>query len=82
VDRHRDIYLERRGGDWQIVVIDVRARAHRFDVAELSIEQRDRMMAYMVDRMPEAAFKRAPELLKREAPSGVRPASFFGDQQI
>ncbi len=77
-----DIYLEHRGGDWQIVVIDGRRRAYRFDVAELSIEQRDRVMAYMVDRMPESAFRRVPELLKREAPAGVRPAGFFGDQQI
>ena len=77
-----DIYLERRGGDWQIVVLDAEQRAYPFDVAELSVEERDRVMAYMVDRLPEAAFHRAPELMKREAPSGPRPASFLGDQQI
>ena len=77
-----DIYLERRGGDWQIVVIDRSRRAYRFDVAELSIDERDRVMAYMVDRMPESAFRPAPELLKREAPAGARPAGFFADQQI
>jgi hypothetical protein len=79
-----DIYLERRGNgnDWQIVVIDRERRAYRFDVAELSIPDRDRVMAYMVDRMPANAFRPAPELLKRHASPGARPASFFGDQQI
>ena len=77
-----DIYLERRGGDWEIVVVDGRQRAYRFDVAELPVEQRDRVMAYMVDRMPETAFRRSPALLRREAPTGARPASLFSDQQI
>ena len=77
-----DIYLEQRGGDWCIVVVDRRQRAFDFDVADLSIEDRDRLMAYIVDRMPESAFARAPELLKRHAPAGARPAGFFGDQQI
>jgi hypothetical protein len=79
-----DIYLEHRGGgsDWQIVVIDNQRRAHGFDVAELSIEDRDRVMAYMVDRMPASAFHRPPELLKRRAEASARPASFLGDQQI
>lgn len=77
-----DIYLERRGADWQIVVIDAQRRAYPFDVGELSIGERDRVMAYMVDRMPETAFRPAPELLRREAPSGARPAGFLSDQQI
>ena len=79
-----DIYLEHRGGrsDWQIVVIDRQRRAYRFDVAELSIDDRDRVMAYMVDRMPASAFQRAPELLKRHASPGPRHAGFLADQQI
>ena len=79
-----DIYLEQRGGssDWQIVVIDKQRRAYSFDVAELSIEDRDRVMAYMVDRMPAGAFARPPELLKRRSADGARPAGWFGDQQI
>jgi hypothetical protein len=79
-----DIYLEQRGGgsDWQIVVIDKQHRAYNFDVAELSIDDRDRVMAYMVDRMPESVFKRPPELLKRRSAEGARPAGWFGDQQI
>ncbi|HYC47298.1 MAG TPA: hypothetical protein VED01_17625 [Burkholderiales bacterium] len=77
-----DIYLEQHGGDWRIVVIDRARRAFAFDVAELSIDQRDRVMAYMVDRMPQSAFPRAPELLRRHAGPGPRPASFFSDQQI
>ena len=74
-----DIYLERRGGDWEIVVVDGQQRAYRFDVAELPLDQRERVMAYMVDRMPVTAVRRMPELLKREAPSGIRA---LGDQQI
>ena len=79
-----DIYLEHRGGgsDWQIVVIDRQRRAYNFDVAELSIEDRDRVMAYMVDRMPVTAPEPAPELLKRRSAEGARPAGWFGDQQI
>ena len=79
-----DIYLEHRGTgrDWQIVVIDRQRRAFRFDVTELSVDERDRVMGYMVDRMPPTAFQRVPELLKRHASPGARPASFFGDQQI
>jgi hypothetical protein len=77
-----DIYLEHRGGDWQIVVIDRQRRPYRFDVAELSAEDRDRVMAYMVDRMPAQAFAPAPELLKRRSAEGARPAGWFGDQQI
>ena len=79
-----DIYLEHpaSGTDWQIVVIDRQRRAHRFDVGELSIADRDRVMAYMVDRMPASAFQRVPELLTRHASPGPRPAGFFSDQQI
>jgi hypothetical protein len=79
-----DIYLEQRGGasDWQIVVIDRHRRAYNFDVAELPLEQRDRVMAYMVDRMPASAFDRAPELLKRRSAAGARTVGLFGDQQI
>jgi hypothetical protein len=79
-----DIYLEQRSGahDWYIVVLDRQRRSFDFNVAELSIDDRDRVMAYMVDRMPGSAFQRAPALLKRQAPLGPRPASFLSDQQI
>lgn len=79
-----DIYLEHRGGaaEWHIVVIDRHRRAFDFNVADLSIEDRDRVMTYMVDRMPESAFRRAPALMKREASQGARPIGLFSDQQI
>lgn len=78
-----DIYLERRGGgNWHIVVRDTHRQAFDFDVADLSIDDRDRVMAYMVDRMPDTAFPRAPALMKRHAPLGTRPAGLFSDQQI
>jgi hypothetical protein len=79
-----DIYLEHRGAgrDWQIIVVDRERRVYNFDVAELAIEDRDRVMGYMVDRMPQSAFQRPPELLKRRSAEGTRPAGFFGDQQI
>jgi hypothetical protein len=79
-----DIYLEHRGGgtEWHIVVLDRNRRAFDFNVADLSIEDRDRVMSYMVDRMPESAFRRAPALLKREASHGARPIGLFSDQQI
>jgi hypothetical protein len=78
-----DIYLEQRGGghDWHIVVVDTQQRAFDFNVADLSIEDRDRVMAYMVDRMPDKAFARSPTLMKRQAPYGPRPAGLFSDQQ-
>src|SRR5688572_13991104 len=70
----RDIYLERAAsGNWRIVVIDRERRAFDFDVADLAVADRDRVMAYMVDRMPRSAF--APEVMKRQAPHGARPAS-------
>ncbi|HEX2827262.1 MAG TPA: hypothetical protein VHP37_13015 [Burkholderiales bacterium] len=74
-----DIYLERRGSDWTIVVRDRNARAYDFNVGDLSIEDRDRVMAYMVDRMPADAFRRDATVLRREG-DGPRPASFFSDQ--
>ena len=77
-----DIYLERSGADWRIVVIDRERRAYPFDVAELTAEERDRVMAYMVDRMPQDAFRAAPELLRREAAQGTRHVNFAADQQI
>jgi hypothetical protein len=79
-----DIYLEQRGSgqDWQIVVIGRDRRSHNFDVAELSADDRDRVMAYMVDRMPASAFDRPPELLRRRAASGPRTMGLFPDQQI
>ena len=79
-----DIYVEQRGGanDWQIVVIDRRRRAYHFDVAELPVEDRDRVMTYMVDRMPPSAFERPPELLRRRSVSGPRAIGLFEDQQI
>jgi hypothetical protein len=78
-----DIYLERRGGgrDWHIVVLDAHQRAFDFNVADLSVDDRDRVMAYMVDRMPDNAFPRSPTLLKRQAPYGPRPVGLFSDQQ-
>jgi hypothetical protein len=77
----RDVYLERRGGEWTIVVRDRNARAYDFNVADLSVEQRDRVMTYMVDRMPASAFRPDTTVLRREGP-GPRPASYFSDQQI
>jgi hypothetical protein len=79
-----DIYLEHRGGgrDWHIVVVDRDRRAYAFDVAELSVEDRDRVMAYMADRMPDTASDRPPELLKRRSADGARPVGLFADQQI
>ena len=77
----RDIYLEHASGRWTIVVRDRNGRAFDFDVADLTIEQRDRVMTYMVDRMPESAFHRDTTVLRREGP-GPRPASFSSDQQI
>lgn len=79
-----DIYLEHGSGasDWTIVVLDRQRRPFEFNVADLSIEDRDRVMAYIVDRMPEHAFGRGPALLKREAPPGMRSISVYSDQQI
>lgn len=78
-----DIYLERSRGDrdWYIVVVDTQRRRFDFNVADLSIDDRDRVMAYMVDRMPESAFPRSPALLKRQAPFAPRPVGLFSDQQ-
>jgi hypothetical protein len=78
-----DIYLEQRGSghDWHIVVLDVRQRPFDFNVADLSINDRDRVMAYMVDRMPETAFARSPTLMKRQAPYGPRPVGLFSTPQ-
>ena len=77
----RDIYLERRGGEWTIVVRDDANHAHDFAVGELAIPDRDRVMAFMVDRMPASAFRRDDSVLRREG-EGPRPASFSSDQQI
>jgi hypothetical protein len=78
-----DIYLERNAaGDWQIVVLDRARRPYNFDVSELPVEERDRVMTYMVDRMPKSAFEPAPELLKRRSASDTRTVGLFGDQQI
>ena len=78
-----DIYLEQGGaGGWHIVVLDRKRRAYNFDVAELSDEDRDRVIAYIVDRIPASVSARAPELLKRQATPYARPAGFSGDQQI
>ena len=77
----RDIYLERRGSEWTIVVQDNGGRAYAFNVGDLPVEQRDRVMAHMVDRMPDNAFRPDRALLKREA-GGARPASLFSDLQI
>lgn len=76
-----DIYLERRGGDWTIVVRDRNAYAYDFNVGDLSIEQRDRVMAFMVDRMPASAFRPDTTVLRREG-DGPRPASFLSDTPI
>jgi hypothetical protein len=77
----RDIYLEHSSGRWTIVVRDRNDSTFDFDVADLSVEQRDRVMAYMVDRMPESAFHRDTTVLKREGP-GPRSVSFSSDEQI
>lgn len=77
-----DIYLERAGEDWRIVVLDRERRAFDFNVTDLAIEERDRVMAYMVDRMPSEAFKAAPVLLKRQAPEGPRRIGLFAEEQI
>lgn len=76
-----DIYLERSGGEWHIVIVDALKRKLEFNVADLPISDRDRVMAYMVDRMPETAFPRSPGLMKRHAPGASRPVGFFSDQQ-
>jgi hypothetical protein len=78
-----DIYLEQRGGgNWHIVVLDTHRHTFDFDVADLSIDDRDRVMAYMVDQMPDTAFPRAPALMKRQGPIGTRRVGLFADQQI
>ena len=60
---------------------DRSARAYDFNVGDLSIEERDRVMAFMVDRMPASAFRPDATVLKREG-DGPRPASFSSDQPI
>jgi hypothetical protein len=79
-----DIYLERRNGerDWHIVVLDRHRQTFDFDVAELSVQDRERVMAYMLERMPTGASERTPALLRRQAPARARPAGLLGDQQI
>lgn len=79
-----DIYLEQRGGprDWYVVVVDRKRRIFDFNVADLSIEDRDRVMAYMVDRMPESVFRGEPALMKRHGAVGARRVGLFADQQI
>jgi hypothetical protein len=79
-----DVYLERRegGDDWRIVVLDGRRRAFDFDVTHLSLEERHRVMAYMVDRVPAGVSSGTPALLERQAPYGPRRASVLSDQQI
>jgi hypothetical protein len=77
-----DIYLERHGAaEWRIVVTDRERRSHAFDVAELSHEERERVLAYMLARMPDGAVTSAPQLMRRHA-SPARTAGFPGDQQI
>jgi hypothetical protein len=78
-----DVYLERStgAGEWRIVVLDRNRREVEFSVADLAVEERDRVMAWIVDRMPESAFRRAPALLKREG-GDARRVSLFPDQQI
>jgi hypothetical protein len=79
-----DIYLEQRGAGrgWRIVVLDRERRAFDFDVADLSVDERDQVLAYMVDRMPPEAFPRERALLKRHAPNHARRVGYFSDQQI
>jgi len=79
-----DVYLEHRGGgtDWHIVVRDAQRRPFEFEVGDLSIEDRHRLMAFMVDRMPPGASSGEPALLLRRAPYGPRRASLLSDQQI
>jgi hypothetical protein len=79
-----DIYLEQRGAGrgWRIVVLDRQRRAFEFDVADLSVDERDQVLAYMVDRMPQEAFPRDRAFLKRHAPAHARRVGYFSDQQI
>ena len=79
-----DIYLEHRGGatDWYVVVLDTQRRPFDFEVGDLSVEDRHRILAWMVDRMPPGASSDKPALLQRHAPYGPRRASLFSDQQI
>ena len=77
-----DIYLEQGGGDSRIVVVDRERRAYAFDVAELSLDDRERVLARMVDRMPAGAFARTPELMRRHANPPAQPAGSFLDLQI
>ena len=79
-----DVYLELRGAgrDWYIVVLDRQRRIFDFNVADLSIADRDRVIAYMVDRMPDSAFRREPTLRKRQGAVGARRVGLFADQQI
>jgi hypothetical protein len=78
-----DIYLEQRdGAGKQIVVTDRARRLYVFDVAELSREECERVLAYMVARMPAGSLARAPQLMRRHAAPAVRPPGSFGDQRI
>lgn len=79
-----DVYLEHRGGgsDSRIVVLDAQRRMFDLDVANLSLDDRQRVMEYMVDRIPPGASGRTPALLERQAPAGARRVSLFSDQQI
>jgi hypothetical protein len=67
-----DIYLEQRGSGrgWRIVVLD------------RAVDERDQVLAYMVDRMPREAFPRERAFLKRHAPNHARRVGYFSDQQI
>jgi hypothetical protein len=77
----RDVYLERRGGEWTIVVRSSSVDAYDFNVGDLAVESRDSVMAYIVDHMPASAFRPDTALLKREG-EGARPVSFSADEQI
>lgn len=78
-----DVYLERSAaaGEWRIVVLDRNRRQVHFNVADLSAEERDRVIAYIVDRLPANVFRSEPTLLKRDAPD-ARRVTFLPDQQI
>jgi len=79
----KDLYLERRGSerDSRIIVLDARGQPFEIGVGDLSIADRDRLMAYIVDHVPDSAFPRSPSLLKRHAPNGTRRVGVFSDQQ-
>ena len=78
-----DIYLEQQGsGPSHIVVVDRKRRPYDFNVADLADTDRERLLDYMIARMPHDAPSDARALIKRQAPASVRRVGYFSDQQI